>query len=139
MLGQREHGASRVIGRLLSIQKVNEAVLLHQLPYRAAARSPAAVALSRAGDTLDYATLASHIESLAGAFCGLGLKRGERVGIYLEKRFEAVLAAFAASAAGGAFVPVNPILKPAQVAYILQDCNVRILVTSSERLALLTP
>jgi len=42
-----------------------------------------------------------------------------------------------AAAAGGVFVPVNPVLKPAQVAYILKDCDVRILVTSAERLNLL--
>ena len=29
------------------------------------------------------------------------------------------------------FVPVNPLLKPDQVAYILRDCNVRVLVTSA--------
>ena len=34
-------------------------------------------------------------------------------------------------------MPVNPLLKPEQVAYILRDCNVRILVTSAERLKLL--
>ncbi|MDE2452420.1 MAG: acyl-CoA ligase (AMP-forming), exosortase A system-associated, partial [Burkholderiales bacterium] len=34
---------------------------------------------------------------------------------------------------GGAFVPINPILKADQVAYILRDCNVRLLVTSPER------
>jgi acyl-CoA ligase (AMP-forming) (exosortase A-associated) len=37
------------------------------------------------------------------------------------------------------FVPVNPLLKPEQVAYILADCNVAILVTSRERLAQLVP
>src|SRR5262249_13169702 len=38
---------------------------------------------------------------------------------------------------GGVFVPVNPLLKPEQVAYILADCNVRVLVTSVDRLRLL--
>ena len=42
---------------------------------------------------------------------------------------------FGAAAAGGVFVPVNPLLKPEQVAYILADCNVRVLVTSADRLA----
>jgi acyl-CoA ligase (AMP-forming) (exosortase A-associated) len=36
-------------------------------------------------------------------------------------------------------VPMNPLLKPEQVLYIARDCNVRILVTSPERLALLAP
>ncbi|HZX31662.1 MAG TPA: acyl-CoA ligase (AMP-forming), exosortase A system-associated, partial [Rhodocyclaceae bacterium] len=63
--------------------------------------------------------------------------RGERVAIYLEKRFEFVIAAFGATAAGAVFVPVNPLLKPEQVGYILRDCNVRVLVTSTERFPLL--
>jgi acyl-CoA ligase (AMP-forming) (exosortase A-associated) len=53
------------------------------------------------------------------------------------KRFETVVASFGAPAAGAVFVPVNPLLKAEQVAFILQDCNVRVLVTSSERLSLL--
>ncbi len=70
---------------------------------------------------------------------GLGLQRGDRVGIYLEKRFETVIASFGAPAAGGVFVPMNPLLKPEQVAFIASDCDVRVLVTSPERLALLAP
>jgi acyl-CoA ligase (AMP-forming) (exosortase A-associated) len=53
----------------------------------------------------------------------------------MEKRFETVVALFGAAAAGCVFVPLNPILKPRQVAYILQDCNVRVLVTTGARLA----
>jgi acyl-CoA ligase (AMP-forming) (exosortase A-associated) len=55
------------------------------------------------------------------------------VAVYLEKRFETVAAIFGASAAGAVFVPVNPLLKPDQVAHILRDCGAHILVTSAER------
>ena len=48
-----------------------------------------------------------------------------------------MIASFGAPAAGAVFVPVNPLLKPEQVAFILRDCNVRVLVTSPERLALM--
>jgi acyl-CoA ligase (AMP-forming) (exosortase A-associated) len=47
------------------------------------------------------------------------------------------VASFGAPTAGAVFVPVNPLLKAEQVAFILQDCNVRVLVTSPERLNLL--
>ncbi len=67
----------------------------------------------------------------------LGLARCDRVAIYLDKRVETVVASFGAPHAGGVFVPINPLLKPEQVAFILQDCNVRVLITSPERLALL--
>jgi acyl-CoA ligase (AMP-forming) (exosortase A-associated) len=116
---------------------MNEATLLHELPLTTALRSPATEALAYAGAALDYATLASQIESFGAGLCATGLQRGERVAIYLEKRFETVIAIFGAAAAGCAFVPLNPVLKAAQVAYILRDCNVRVLVTSAERLSTL--
>jgi acyl-CoA ligase (AMP-forming) (exosortase A-associated) len=111
--------------------------LLHELPLRARDRTPDRTALTYGGQSLSYGALGDAIERFAGALLDLGLRRGERVGIFLEKRFETVIASFGAPAAGGAFVPINPLLKPEQVAYILQDCNVRVLVTSSERLQLL--
>ncbi len=111
-----------------------EASLLHELAEVSAHRFPAAVAIKYGDTALDYATLASDIEACAAGLCGLGLGRSERVAIYLEKRTEMVVAAFGAAAAGGAFVPVNPVLKPAQVAHILRDCNARVLITSAPRL-----
>jgi acyl-CoA ligase (AMP-forming) (exosortase A-associated) len=77
------------------------------------------------------------MQAFAGGLVELGLARAERVGVYLDKRFETVISMFGAAAAGGVFVPLNPLLKPEQVAYILRDCNVRVLVTSDRRLALL--
>lgn len=111
--------------------------LLPELILRAAARDAAAPALTASGATISYGTLATSVESFASGLIGLGLERGERVAIYLEKRFETVVASFGAPAAGGVFVPVNPLLKPDQVAFILRDCDVRVLVTSPDRLALL--
>jgi acyl-CoA ligase (AMP-forming) (exosortase A-associated) len=113
------------------------AQLLHELPLHARDRSPDRTALTYGGESLTYGGLGDAIERFAGALLDLGLQRGERVGIFLEKRFETAIASFGTPAAGGVFVPINPLLKPEQVAYILQDCNVRVLVTSSERLALL--
>ncbi|WP_157264888.1 acyl-CoA ligase (AMP-forming), exosortase A system-associated [Azohydromonas aeria] len=111
--------------------------LLFDLIARAAHRAPEAPALSCAGQTLSYAQLQSRVQGFAAGLLGLGLQRAERVGLWLEKRFETVAASFGAAAAGGVFVPLNPLLKPAQVAFILADCGVRVLVTSPERLPLL--
>src|SRR5919107_37153 len=61
----------------------------------------------------------------------------ESVAVYLDKRVETVTAIFGASAAGGVFVPVNPLLRARQVAFILADCDVKVLVTTPERLATL--
>ena len=64
-----------------------------------------------------------------------GVQRGDRVAIYLEKRIETVAAMFAASAAGGVFVPINHVLKPLQVGHILaRQRGAGSLVTSADRL-----
>ncbi len=107
--------------------------LLHHLIHSRAARSPEAIALRAEGFSLNYQELAAATNAFAGGLVRLGLARGERVAIWLDKRFETVIACFGAAAAGGAFIPVNPVLKPAQVGHILRDSGACALVTSPER------
>ena len=114
---------------------MTESTLLHELITLTASRTPQAMALTYGSMHLTYADLSAGVTQFASGLMALGVSRGERVAIYLEKRFETVIASFGAPAAGAVFVPVNPILKPEQVAFILRDCNVRVLVTSPERLA----
>src|SRR5690348_16155458 len=111
--------------------------LVHEIIFKSANRFPEAEALVYRRSRISYSMLAREIALAGRALLTLGLDPGERVGVYLEKRPEAVIALFGAAAAGAVFVPINPLLKPEQVAYILRDCNVRILVTSAERLKLL--
>ena len=98
---------------------------------------PQGQALVYREQSVSYATLEGLVDRAARAMLNLGLARRDRVAVFLEKRPETVAAMFGAAAAGGVFVPVNPVLKAQQVAYILRDCNVRVLVTSAERLAVL--
>lgn len=114
-----------------------EAQLLHELVSVAAERYPDARALTHGHSTLNYGALQSSVDAFSSGLCALGIGRAGRVGIYLEKRFETVVASFGAAAAGAVIVPLNPLLKPDQVAFIARDCEVRVLITSPERLATL--
>ena len=116
-----------------------DAALLPELISLSADKTPDAPALTAAGETLSYSQLQDQVSRVAAGLLAAGIGRGERVAIYLEKRIEAVAACFGASLAGAVFVPVNPLLKPEQVAFIVADCDVRVLLTSPERLALLQP
>lgn len=111
--------------------------LIHQLIAQAAQATPDATALLYKTERYSYATLQARVESVASGLVGLGLATAERVAVYLPKLPETVFGLFGAARAGGVFVPVNPLLKPHQVAYILKDCNVRVLITSADRLNLL--
>jgi len=110
---------------------------LHHLLEGRARSHPESPALTFKKQTLTYAELWQLSTSAARGLLNVGLNRSERVAVFLDKRIETVAAIFGTSAAGGAFVPVNPLLRPQQVGYILRDCDVRVLVTSPERLALL--
>jgi acyl-CoA ligase (AMP-forming) (exosortase A-associated) len=113
--------------------------LIHDSLFESAARTPAAEALAYGDRRCTYAQLAAQVRAVAALLLRAGLEPGARVAVYMEKRIENVAAMFGAAAAGCVFVPVNPLLKPEQVAYILADCNVRLLATTAERLAQLAP
>lgn len=116
---------------------MTESTLLPELIALSAGRTPKAIVLTSGDSKLNYGELSAKVDQFSSGLMHLGIARGERVAIYLEKRFETVIASFGAPSAGAVFVPVNPLLKPDQVAFILRDCNVRVLVTSPERLALM--
>ena len=118
---------------------MTESHLLHHLIEDSAARFALSPALVDGAATLDYTQLSGLVARFSSGVRALGLARMDRVGIYLEKRFETVVASFGATAAGGVFVPINPLLKAEQVVFIALDCNLRVLVTSPERFALLLP
>jgi acyl-CoA ligase (AMP-forming) (exosortase A-associated) len=116
-----------------------ESTLLHELISVAALRDSDASALSHGEQSLRYGELDRSVRACASGLARLGLQRGERVAIYLEKRFETVIASFGAPAAGSVFVPLNPLLKAEQVGFIVRDCDVRVLITSPQRLPALLP
>lgn len=114
------------------------AELVHELLFHTAARHSerSAIIHDRHG-SLSYGQLAASVRAFADGLDGLGVERHERVGVYLPKRPETVVAMLGGSAAGAVFVPINPLLKARQVGHILQDCNVGVLVTARERLEML--
>jgi acyl-CoA ligase (AMP-forming) (exosortase A-associated) len=107
---------------------------LHHMLGRMASKRPESPALTIQNTTVSYGGLWDEARAFAAGLRRIGLARGERVAIYLDKRIETVASVFGASAAGGAFVPVNTLLRAQQVGYILDDCSARVLVTSADRL-----
>jgi acyl-CoA ligase (AMP-forming) (exosortase A-associated) len=106
---------------------------LHDIVAETTAWRPEGPALTFKGTTLAYRELWDRAAAMGGGLQRLGLGRGHRVAIYLDKRVETVVSVFATSIAGGVFVPVNPLLRPRQVTHIVDDCAARVLITSADR------
>jgi acyl-CoA ligase (AMP-forming) (exosortase A-associated) len=98
---------------------------------------PGAVALVTREGALDYAGLERQVASLAASLAAEGLKPGARVASWLPKTRMTSLLPLACARAGLVHVPVNPLLKRAQVAHILSDSGASLLVTGEARLATL--
>ncbi len=113
--------------------------LLGDLPIRTAERSDSRCALRFGAEACSFGELAAAIEAFAAALADLALPRSARVGIWVEKCIETVVAIFGTAHAGCTFVPINPLLKPEQAAYIARDCKLELLVTNAPRLAGFTP
>ncbi|MAD74816.1 MAG: acyl-CoA ligase (AMP-forming), exosortase A system-associated [Rheinheimera sp.] len=111
---------------------------LYQLLEHAQQTFPGRTALHFKDNSLSYSELYQQVNAVALNLRQHGVKRFDRVAVYLPKQFETISSIWGTAACGGVFVPVNPALKPEQVQHILQDCNVRLLVTSKDRLATLT-
>ncbi len=107
---------------------------LHHLLEQRAELHGEHAALTYKAETSTYDELWHASRRVAAGLVSLGLERDDRVAVFLDKRIETVTSIFGISAAGGVFVPVNPLLRPQQVSYILRDCSVRILITTAERL-----
>lgn len=94
-------------------------------------RNPSAVALECDSERLTYQELDERANRLAHHLRGLGIDGGARVAILLQRSVETYVALLAVGKAGAAFVPIDPESPPDRVAYIAQDANVDLLLTSS--------
>jgi amino acid adenylation domain-containing protein len=104
-------------------------MLVHTLLDRAAARRPHHPAVEdEDGGTITYLDLATLSDRVRDRLHNLGVRQGDRVGIYLRKSIDAVAAIFGTLKAGAAYVPVDPGAPAARNAYILSDCSVKVVV-----------
>ena len=78
---------------------------------------------------LTYGQLAAETGRCANALRALGLKKGDRVGLYLPMIPEVVVAQLAIGKLGAVFTPIFSGFGPEAVAARLQDCDARVLIT----------
>ena len=99
---------------------------------------PSAPALRTRGRERDYAELERELGALARALAERAAP-GSRIASWLAKGWLASLLPLAAARAGLIHVPINPLLKRAQVNHILADSGAALLIAGESRIASLEP
>ena len=107
--------------------------LLPRLVTNSAERNASAPAVVMDGVTLDYATLEARSNQFARSLVAHGVRRGDRVGLWLAKSPDAVVALYGIMKAGAAYVPIDPTAPAARLVYIARDCELAGLVTTRDR------
>ena len=107
--------------------------LLHQLLHRSANSHPDRIAVEDADRSLTYAELEIRSNQFASLLADLGVSKGDRVGLYLEKSLESIVGIYGILKCGAAYVPLDPRAPAARLAYIAADCDLRVLVSGAEK------
>jgi fatty-acyl-CoA synthase len=98
---------------------------------RHALMQPAATALRYLGRTMTWADLLRRVSALADALSRRGVGFGDRVMILMLNRPEFVESVLAANMIGAIAVPLNFRLTPAEIAFLAEDCEARVMITEA--------
>ena len=97
-----------------------------------AVRFPDKTALVASGKRLTFSQLDDLSDELAQGLLNRGIARGDRVVLFLDNSVEAVVSIFAVLKAGAVFSPVNPTTKADKLAFILNNCRARGVITQQK-------
>ncbi len=105
---------------------------------RHALMQPDATALRFLGHTTTWAELDHRVTALAGALSRRGVRFGDRVLILMLNRTEFVESFLAANRLGAIAVPVNFRMTPPEIAFLVKDCEAKVIIAEEVLAAVAT-
>ena len=91
-------------------------------------RSPGATAVVFYGRAISYRELREAADRLANALSSLGVKKGDRVALYLLNSPQFIIAYFAALKCGATVTPISPVYTSHEVRYQIEDSGARVAI-----------
>lgn len=105
---------------------------IEQFLADSAGRYPDKLALIAGERRIRYGELAAMTAALAGALQASGVKRDDRVLVFMDNAWEAAVSIFAVLQAGATFSPVNASTKAGKLAYIVENCEPAAILTQAK-------
>jgi amino acid adenylation domain-containing protein len=107
---------------------------ISQIITQSALRLPDKIAFQSGSESITYSEADRKTNQIAHFLIDNGLKKGDRVGVFLNRNVKSALAVHGILKAGGTFVPIDVDAPIERIHYILEDCNIKHIITE-ERLA----
>jgi long-chain acyl-CoA synthetase len=99
-----------------------------EMLWESAQRFPEKIAVIYQGQKISFRELDGLVNSFANALSRLGVKKGDRVALFMTNRPEYIITVYATARLGAVFTPMNPTYKEEEVAHQLQDSEASVLV-----------
>jgi long-chain acyl-CoA synthetase len=106
-------------------------VPLHGLLEEAALRYPQSICTILKGQKTSYKEMNELTDRLAAGLASLGVKKGDRVGIFIPNTPQFVIAYFAILKLGGIVVATNPLYSPREIEHQVKDSGIEIMLVMS--------
>ena len=99
-----------------------------EMLWESAQRFPEKTALVFQGQHISFRELDGLANSFANALAKLGVKKGDRVALYMTNRPEYVVSIYGTARLGAVFTPMNPTYKEGEIEHQLNDAEASVLV-----------
>ncbi|SHJ37766.1 amino acid adenylation domain-containing protein [Pseudozobellia thermophila] len=106
---------------------------LHHIIEKAASKSPDSEAFRCLTDTVTFGELDAKSNQLATYLIQDGVKKGDRIGIFMNRCLETAIAVYGILKAGGAYVPLDPFVPTSRTIRIVGDCQISHIITTPEQ------
>lgn len=83
-------------------------------------------------ETLTYAEFGGLVDGFCHAATAENIGKGDAIGYYIGNRVPSLVTYFGAFKMGAMVVPLNPMLKAAEIAHIVNDARIRLLVVDDD-------
>jgi len=107
--------------------------LIYTLPHtviNSAARLPNKIAFTDGQKSLTFQELKNRMDQVANLLQKLDVKKGDRVGVYLNRGLETAIAIYGVMRAGGIYVPLDSKSPAKLTRFLIKDCGIKVLITN---------
>jgi long-chain acyl-CoA synthetase len=103
--------------------------LLGEALISSAQNHPLKIAIVFNGEEYSYLKTKDASLKLASHLLDCGIKKGDRIAVFMNNSWHSVVAIYGITLAGGVFLIINPQTKPAKLRYILNDSGARLIIS----------
>lgn len=120
--------------RTMPITAIRQTTTIPAQFDRTLASTPDKEAVFGGGASLTFRQLHAEAVAAAQGLVQLGVRPGDRIGICMQKTLDQVVAILGVLWANAVFVPIHPVLRADQIGHVVDDCEMKFLITESARI-----